>query len=148
MKFAFKVALVFAAIIAAVFYLDSGNAKPLTDPEVAMAQSEESDKILFISVGSKDCVICKRMKQAIKDGSAELDRDKFVWADLDYYQPKEIAWFRSKYNVKVEAFPTLLTVGRGGKVLTYKVGVSSAEDLNMFLRKAQINQNKLIREGA
>lgn len=137
--------ILIVALIIAGYYIyqqrGSKNAKPLSDPIAATELAQESDKILIISVGSEKCGRCQVIKESVKNGDVDFDKEHFVWVDIDYYE-ESMRWFRKNYRLNVKSFPTFLAVSSNGKVLNHSKGMNSILDLNIFLNKARLLDRK------
>ena len=119
----------------------SRNAEPLYEPSVAIQLARESDKVLIISVGSEGCGRCKAVKKSVQSGEVTLLKQDFVWLDIDYYK-EHMQWFRTRYRVDINSFPTFLAVSSTGKMLSQKADIQSIADLNNFLDSARQRSQK------
>lgn len=130
-----KLLLIGLGSIGLFFYLSGGNAPRLEDIEKATGKVKGSDRIMLVTISSKGCIICKKVKEGIDSKEIDLPRSKFVWLDIDYEDKEKLSWARYRYDLKSLSFPTFVAENGRGDVISTQYGASSADDVNHFLAR-------------
>ena len=101
-----------------------------------LESAKKDGKLAFILFGREACGNCQALRGYIAQGSVQLSKNRFVYADLNCDDPATSQAIYKAFKVEGSALPFVVIAGNDGKQLVSRTGFGSPEDFNKLVKEA------------
>jgi thioredoxin-like negative regulator of GroEL len=108
----------------------------VTDLDQALEQAKTGKKMLFIQYGREKCGNCQALKGYIAKNAVRLDKDKFIYVDLNCDDQAASAAFGKRFKVSGNTLPFVVIADAEGKQLAGRTGFGQPAEYKKFISQA------------
>ncbi len=108
----------------------------VTDLDKALEQAKTEKKMLFIQFGREKCGNCQALRGYIAKNAVRLDKDKFIYVDLNCDDAATSGAFRKQFKVEGSTLPFVVVADPSGKQLAGRSGFGQPAEYKKFISQA------------
>lgn len=132
-----RMLLLAAALLGSVPQTFAKGPEAVTDLDKALEQAKTEKKMLFIQYGREKCGNCQALRGYIAKNAVRLDKEKFIYVDLNCDDSATSAAFGKNFKVEGNTLPFVVVADSTGKQLAGRTGFGQPADYKKLLSQAQ-----------
>ena len=130
------VSIIVLVVIAVCGHAFAKGPKAETKLDEALASAKADGKLLFIQFGRESCGNCQALKSYIATSAVKLQKDRFIYVDLDCDNPDASQSFYKHFKVEGRMLPFVVIADSEGKQLVSRTGYGTPVEFKKLIKEA------------